>query len=528
MSAATGAGAAPGARITPGAGAVGTMNRVALSVVVSLSGASVLVLEILGTRVLGPFYGVSLFLWSALIAVTLAALAAGYALGGRWALRDPSAGRLALVLAFAGLWVLAIPWLRGPVVHVAAGFGLRTAVLSAAMLLFFPPLALLGMVSPYAIRLATRSVDEVGRVAGDLFAISTLASVAAAVATGFLLIPTLGVNRLLVAVAIALFAAAAVAGGAGRAAFLPGAGIVLALLSFGRADHIPPGVLARLDSPYSELRVVDAKGFRYLLIDGGTHTVVNAETGFPRQPYVFAAEIATDLSPPHGRMLLLGLGGGSAARTYADHGWQVDAVEIDPDVPRLATGFFRLAPHHAHVIVAEARQFLQQTHQTWDVIFFDAFGSASIPFHLVTREAFALAKARLNPGGIVVVNIETVGWQDPLAHALVATLRTQFRDVFALPTAEPPDQLGNVVLMASDRTLDLKPELLGDPVGSLSDEDEHFRVIARLHAWNNRYQPGRGKVLTDDWNPADLRAEEINRAARIKLREQLPDSLTAD
>jgi len=190
------------------------MKRPALFVVVSLSGASVLVLEILGTRVLGPFYGVSLFLWSALIAVTLAALASGYALGGRWASRDPRAGRLALVLAFAGLWVLAIPWLRGPVVHAAAGFGLRGAVLIAALLLFFPPLALLGVVSPYAIRLATRSVDEVGRVAGDLFAISTLASVAAAVATGFLLIPTLGVNRLLVTVAISLFAAAAIAGGA--------------------------------------------------------------------------------------------------------------------------------------------------------------------------------------------------------------------------------------------------------------------------------------------------------------------------
>src|SRR5213083_1502651 len=108
------------------------MKRLALFLVVSLSGASVLVLEILGTRVLGPFYGVSLFLWSALIAVTLAALAAGYALGGRWALRAPHPGRLSLVLAAAGIWVLAIPWLRRPVVHAAAGGGLRTAVLVAA------------------------------------------------------------------------------------------------------------------------------------------------------------------------------------------------------------------------------------------------------------------------------------------------------------------------------------------------------------------------------------------------------------
>src|SRR5262249_54095769 len=97
-----------------------------------------------------------------------------------------------------------------------------------------------------------------------------------------------------------------------------------------------------------------------------------------------------------------------------------------------------------------------------------------------------------------------------------------------LPTAEPPDQLGNVVVMAADHPLDLNPDRLGDPVGSLSDEDEHFRVVARHHAWENRYRPGRGRVLTDDWNPAALRAEEINRAARLALHALLPDSLTSD
>jgi spermidine synthase len=504
------------------------MKRPALFLVVALSGASVLVLEILGTRVLGPFYGVSLFLWSALIAVTLAALAAGYALGGRWAQQAPSAARLSLVLAAAGIWVLAIPWLRGPVVHAAAGWGLRTAVLVSASLLFFPPLVLMGMVGPYAIRLATRSVDEVGRVAGDLFAISTLASVAAAVATGFLLIPTLGVNRLLVLVAITLFVAAGIAGaGVARPTIVPAVGIALALLGLGRGERLAPGVLARVDSPYSELRVVESQGLRYLLVDGGAHTIVNAETGSPRQSYVFAAEIAADLSPPRGRMLLLGLGGGGAAGVFAGHGWQVDAVEIDPAMPRLATEFFRLQPHQARVVVGEARQYLQRSREAYDVVFFDAFGSASIPFHLVTREAFAAARARLTPGGILVVNVETVGWQDPLVHALVATLRAEFREVFALPTAEPPDQLGNVIVMAADRPLELGSDVLGDPVGSLSDEDEHFRVVSRHHAWENRYRPDRGRVLTDDWNPADLRAEEINRVARLKLRALLPDSLTS-
>ena len=507
------------------------MNRPTLFAVVSLSGAAVLVLEILGTRVLGPYYGVSLFLWSALISVTLAALACGYAIGGRLASRAPNAGTLSTILLAAGVWVLAVPWIRTPLVHAAGGAGLQGAVLIAALFLFFVPLMLLGMVSPYAIRLASRSVDEVGRVSGDLFAVSTLASVLAAVATGFWLIPTLGVTKLLLVVAGALFLAAALArAGAGSrvgAAVVLVIGAGLAAGSWLRPAKLSPGVLAAEESPYAELRVIDHHAFRYLLIDGGAHTIFDRETGLPWQTYVYVTEIAADIAgKSEGRLLLVGLGGGGTAEVFARRGWTVDAVEIDPRIPELARRWFGLRPQHANVIVDEGRRFLRRSRDRYDVVFFDAFGSAAIPFHLVTREAFADAKARLAPGGILALNVETVGWQDPLAHALVATLRTQFAHVIALPTAEPPDQLGNLVLMASDRPLDLDPDLLGDPVGTLSDDVEHFRVVSRMHAWNNQYVPNRGVVLTDDWNPVDLRAEEINRVARKNLHETLPDSLT--
>ena len=128
---------------------------------VSLSGASVLAIEILGTRILGPFYGVSLFLWSALITVTLAALSAGYALGGRWADKGATYPRLSSLLAGAGLWLIAVPWMRNPLLHLAEPFGLRFAALVAALALFFVPLMLLGMVSPYAIKLRASSLEDI-------------------------------------------------------------------------------------------------------------------------------------------------------------------------------------------------------------------------------------------------------------------------------------------------------------------------------------------------------------------------------
>jgi spermidine synthase len=504
------------------------MSRARLFLVVALSGAAVLTLEILGTRVLGPFYGVSLFLWSALISVTLAALAAGYALGGRWAQRSLSTTRLSWLLAAAGAWVLLVPWTRGPLIAVASHLGLRGAVLLAATLLFFPPLMLLGMVSPYAIRLGTRSVDEVGRVSGDLFAVSTLASVGAALLTGFVLVPSLGVSRLLFAVGLLLFVAAAIArlgtGGAlsWLAILLGGA---LAVPGMGRVERLPREVLARTESPYAELRVVQHGGMRLFMIDGGIHSMINAETEAPHQPYVYIAELALDAFPRPGRALLLGLGGGGWAGVATRRGWTVDAVEIDPKVPQLAADYFYLKPIHARVVIDDARRYLRTGDGRYEVILFDAFGSSSIPFHLVTRECFAEAKARLTAGGVMVVNIETIGWQDPLAHALVATLRTQFAHVWALPTAEPPDQFGNVVLMGCDRDLDFTPEQIGDPVSSLTDDDEHFRVVSRMHAWYNRYEPRHGRVLTDDWNPVDLRAEAINQAGRKWIRHAVPVTL---
>ena len=172
------------------------MKKNFLYLLVAISGACVLTVEILGTRILGPFYGTSLFLWSALISVTLAALSLGYALGGRWADKGATLFRLSLLLALAGLWIICIPWLKRPILLLTESVGIRFAVLTTAFILFFPPLTLLGMISPYAIKLKAQNLTEIGRTAGNLYAVSTIASVLSALLTGFVLIPNVGVAGL--------------------------------------------------------------------------------------------------------------------------------------------------------------------------------------------------------------------------------------------------------------------------------------------------------------------------------------------
>jgi spermidine synthase len=503
------------------------MNSGYIYTVVTVSGASVLALEILGTRLLGPFYGVSLFLWSALITVTLAALAVGYAIGGRWADMGPKLKRLSVLLLFAGIWVVLIPWLKRPVLGLAEPLGLRAAVLLAATILFFPPLALLGMVSPYAIRLKASGLEIVGRTAGNLYAVSTMASVAAALLVGFFLIPSVGVYRLTIGTGIVLIGTAI----AGFAARQKAPVVIVMLLTAGAAaaacvalpagDSASPGVLTVEQSPYGEIRVVESEDARYLLIDGGIHTAVDAATGESLMPYVDVLDIAKLFYDKPGRMLLVGLGGGSVVKRFAADGWRVDAVEIDPAVTRVARAYFGLRDGEAVVHHMDGRRFFGTTAETFDLVIMDAFGSSSIPFQLVTRESFALIRSRLAPDGILAMNVEATAWHDILVHSLAATMQDVFKHVVALPMAEPPNTVGNLVLLASDRSLELENE---PPVPM----DRFSPEYNRAHAWDNRFEvdPKGAPVLTDDHNPVDVWAEQINLAARRRLHEQFDSGVS--
>ena len=498
------------------------------SVVVFVAGAAVLAVELLGTRVLGPFYGVSLFLWSALITVTLLALSIGYAIGGRLADRGPTLARLCWLLLLAGAWLLLLPVLRAPVLRVTEPFGLRWAVLVAAFLLFAPPLTLLGMVSPYAIRLRASNLAEVGRTAGNLYALSTIGSVLAALLTGFFLIPFVGVARLTSLVGIVLVVVAVVgliaerrrgAAAVSALVLVPAALFGLAATS-GAADPAH-GLLSVEQSAYAELRVVELDETRYMLIDGGTHTIVDAHTLESQFPYVHVVDLLNHVMGGPGQLLLVGLGGGSVAKLFSRQGWSVDAVEIDPVVTRIARRDFGLQPAEARVFDDDGRRYLSVTSKVYDAIVLDAFGSSSIPFHLVTRESFALAASRLAPDGVLALNVESVGWDDPLVAALAATLEQEFAHVVALPIAEPPDTLGNVVLFASRRELGLVREIPPTP-------DRFSTIYAQNHAWDNRFVPRTDgvPVLTDDLNPVDIWSERVNRVARADLHAAFADGLS--
>ncbi len=501
------------------------MSRTGLYCLVFISGGAVLALEILGTRILGPFYGVSIFLWSALISVTLLALSAGYALGGRWADSGPRTTRLYSLLAGAGAWVLVIQWLKRPVLLLTEPLGLRPAVLVAAFILFVPPLLLLGMVSPYAVRLRATHLEEVGRSAGDLYAVSTVGSVAAALLTGFILIPNVGVRRLTSAIGIVLLLTAVgglVASRAnsrgGKVAVFSLIAAALGILGLFGGERAEGRLVAVEQSPYAEIRVVDFEESRYLLIDGGVHTIADPTTFQSHFPYTAVLELGDHLLEKPGDLLLIGLGGGSVARNFSEKGWRVEAVEIDPVVISLALRFFGLDDFDGALIEAEGRAFLQRVDKSYDLIIMDAFGSSSIPFHLVTAEAFELIASRLAPKGVFALNLESDGWEGEIPTSLAKTLKRVFSHVTVLPAHRQPEDLGNLILMASRQPLQLRRPLQRH----LARLYDRYRIFA----WDNRFFPegDGGQILTDDLNPVDVWSERINLLARRDLHEYFGDS----
>ncbi len=163
------------------------------------------------------------------------------------------------------------------------------------------------------------------------------------------------------------------------------------------------------------------------------------------------------------------------------------------------------------VDVEDPRRWCRTHAGHWPVVILDAYEPGEVPAHLASAECFATLRERLSDDGVLAVAVVAGDWNDPIVGSLAATLRTAFPHVIALPTSEPPNSVGSIVLLASDRALELPDEALPQPTDFLLNLEEHWGVVQLDHAWFNRYEPtGSGaRVLTDDRSPVDRWAAAV-------------------
>ncbi|MGB0514713.1 MAG: fused MFS/spermidine synthase, partial [Wenzhouxiangellaceae bacterium] len=171
-----------------------------------VEGGAVMVVEITGAKLLGPVYGSSLYVWSAVLALTLGGLAGGYFLGARLSRSTTARSALFGALALSAVWVAVMPWLAPLVMQATLGLELRLGVTLACLVFLVPPLVAFGTVSPMMIRLLAERLAGSGHASGTVYAVSTAGGILFTLVTAFWAIPVLGkqLTLLLTAAALAL------------------------------------------------------------------------------------------------------------------------------------------------------------------------------------------------------------------------------------------------------------------------------------------------------------------------------------
>ncbi|HYM49684.1 MAG TPA: fused MFS/spermidine synthase [Candidatus Limnocylindrales bacterium] len=497
------------------------LQRALLLVLVFVGGFSSLGIEFAASRLLAPYFGQALFVWGILIGLILIYLTIGYAVGGRLADRFPNPVVLYAITGVAAAATGVIPFVSRPILSWSqTGFaqlsvGVVVGSLIAVIVLFAVPVILLGMVSPFAIRLRIEAVAQAGNAAGAVYALSTLGSIAGTFAPVFWLIPSYGTRPTLYVMAIVLAIVSAIGLWTvwwGRLSTLvPPAILILALLqhSTGIRSAVYGQRIYEAESAYNYIQVVQSGQERDLILNEGhaVHSVYDPTTLYTRGPWddFLLAPLFGSGAPPRS-LAVIGLAAGTVARQYTaiDGPLPIDGVELDPKIVEVGRRYFAMREPNLHVTVADGRYWLATRAGRYDVIVVDAYRQPYIPFYLTTREFFQSARAHLNPGGVVAINVGRTQTDYRLVDALSGTLTAVFRHVFIVDTGHG---FTNSIIFATDANTTLDTFVSR----AQSVANRGLAPIARdaLTVGDPRQAHPNGIVFTDELAPVERVIDQI-------------------
>src|ERR671916_2459407 len=437
-----------------------------LAVLVFVAGMASMSLEFAASRILIPVFGSSIYTWGSLIGVILTGLSIGYHVGGKLADKNPNFLKLCLAVFSAGLYIIFIPFIAPTITSAFIQFFVsdsQYASLFAVFALLIVPTFLLGIVSPYAIKLATRRLTELGNVSGNLYSLSTIGSIAGTFLTVFVLIPTFEINYILFGLGVTLMVFSSLFGLTRFPKILTVFVVVLLVffpsISLSSAGNVMvhTGTLVyEKETLYSHLDVIDYGNIRTLYLDGNIHSqmykdkpeeLVNTYTKYFHLGFLF--------NPNAKDVLFVGGGGFSGPKNflsmYSDV--RIDVVEIDPDVISTARNYFNLPANDGSRLLIyndDARNFLSKTEKKYDMIILDAFSKNYVPFHLMTLEYFQLLDKKLTSDGIIISNNigSMTGDRSDIIRAVYKTISQVFPSVYVFTTEHNSGNLQNIMLAA--------------------------------------------------------------------------------
>jgi spermidine synthase len=493
------------------------MKRYILEIAVFACGGIVMAYEITGSRMVAPYFGTSIYVWTSLIGIILASLSAGYWLGGRLSDQKPSFAVLAWIVLLAAVFIGLTTLLRAFVLQglswIFSDMILRT--LLGAIILFAPASILLGMVSPYAVRLKLSSIETSGATVGKLYALSTLGSITGTFAAGFFLIPYLGTGNLLFTLAgILVLVSLLLHFKRNKRSNILAAALVLPALGLGAYTlSVPASGMIQTDTRYNHVQIFDMDYW----IGGEPIKVmkVNDEYSsamFLHRPglvfeYTWYYRLAGHFCPGFEKTLIIG----GAAYSYPKYYLEaypyagIDVVEIDPGLTTLAKEHFGLRENpRMRIFHEDGRTFLNKSREKYDVILGDAYKSLlAIPFQLTTLEAVKLKYDMLHEEGVVIENLisSLEGPASQFMKAQYNTFTQVFPQVYLFACHDPGDEelLQSISLIA----------VKGERKAGFSNPDPFLDSLLQNRVSPNI--PGNTIILTDDYAPVEFFAMKARR-----------------
>lgn len=458
--------------------------------IVFIAGAIILILEILGTRILAPFYGTTVYVWAATITVTLFSLALGYFSGGYIADKFKK-NILNILIFFSGTFIITIPFIKTHILLLSESLDYKFGIFFSCLIIFSMPLILLGAVTPYALKMVTEEFLHLGIKAGKLYAISTVGSLAGAIVTVFFLIPFFGIKSILFGIGFLLIIISFIFIFLEKSnkiylifysIFFPV--IYLLLTSIPRPYFLNETEIKYVtDTPYFNLKVIQQKNIRSLILDGCLQSDYDVSQKSFIVPYLKLFAKTVERQKDIKNILILGLGGGGAQSYLKNKDIKIDFVEIDKKVVDIAKEYFNF---NGTVYIDDARYFIKRSQKKYDIILADIYGAFVFYHYVLSKEAIFEMKKILNENGIFVINLignvdsKTFYCDDNYILAVNETLKTNFRNIRLIATNSG---ISNILIYASDNDIKIADGL-------------EVKV------------KNKGVTLTDDYNPFDLMAKK--------------------
>lgn len=468
-----------------------------LYVAVFFSGMTSLAVEFAASRLLGNYFGTSNLVWASIIGLILIYLTVGYFLGGRLADRFPNFRTFYTLLCWAAFAVGLIPLVSRPVLRLASrafdqlSLGVLAGSFVGVLILFSIPVTLLGTASPFAVRLALDDPKRSGKVAGRIYAISTLGSFLGTFIPTLILIPLIGTYRTFLFFSLLLLIIALI--GLWHSVnfksvlfylWMPVLIVALFILGVRGTDKEAAGLVYETDSAYNYIQVQNVNDtFLLRLNEGqGVHSVYNANTLITYGPWeqVLVAPFfnAPNVSPINiESMAIVGLAAGTTARqafAVFPH-ISIDGFEIDPGIVTVARKYFAMNEPGLNVIVQDGRTGLENSSRNYQVISVDAYRPPYIPPHMTTREFFQTVRDHLTEDGTMVINVGRSLTNRELINAMYNTIRTVFPSVYIM---DIPNTM-NSILYATAQVTTLE-NLLNNYAALLQQSSTHPLLLQAM------------------------------------------------